>query len=163
LNRSWTREMASPALCRQIEAVALKAHLPPAFLARLLWQESSFRADVVSPAGALGIAQFMPATAQDRGLDDPFDPVRSIETSASLLGDLTRRFGNLGLAAAAYNGGPARVSGWLKGQRSLAAETQAYVQRVTGRPVEDWAAQVGNGGMPGLTAPCRFSAAPAGP
>ena len=129
------------ALCRQIEAIAAKEHLPSGFLARLLWQESSFRTHVVSPAGALGIAQFMPETAQERGLDDPFDPERAIATSAALLRDLTRRFGNLGLAAAAYNGGPARVSGWLKGRRTLAPETHDYVQRITGRPIEDWAAR----------------------
>ena len=144
-------------LCREIATMAGQAGLPPAFLARLLWQESSFRADVVSPAGARGIAQFMPSTAQERGLDDPFDAARAIETSALLLGALVKRFGNLGLAAAAYNGGPTRVSGWLKGQRSLAAETQAYVQRITGRPVEDWAAGAGDDRTSAeLSAPCLF-------
>lgn len=149
---------ASEQLCRQIEETARRAHLPPAFLARLLWQESSFRADVVSPAGALGIAQFMPATAEERGLADPFDPARAIEASAELLGDLTRRFGNLGLAAAAYNGGPARVSDWLRGQGSLATETQNYVARVTGRPVEAWSAGAPDGDfLSRLPAPCRFT------
>ena len=145
---------ATEALCRQIADGALKAHLPPTFLARLLWQESSFRPGVVSRAGALGIAQFMPETALERGLDDPFDPERAIATSASLLGDLVQRFGNLGLAAAAYNGGPARVEGWLQGRRVLAAETLAYVRAVTGRPVEDWAAHTGPSALADLPAPC---------
>jgi hypothetical protein len=129
------------ALCGLIEAVARKEHLPVAFLTRLLWQESSFRSGVISPAGAQGIAQFMPQTAQERGLNDPFDPEKAVNTSASFLSDLTRRFGNLGLAAAAYNGGPARISGWLQGDRTIAAETRAYVLRITGRSVDDWAAE----------------------
>lgn len=144
----------SDALCRQIAYGAARAHLPPAFLARLLWQESSFRPHVVSRAGALGIAQFMPETALERGLDDPFDPARAIETSAALLGDLARRFGNLGLAAAAYNGGPARVTGWLAGRRSLAAETETYVQAITGRSVQDWAARASPDALDTLSGPC---------
>ncbi|WP_442916100.1 lytic transglycosylase domain-containing protein [Lichenihabitans sp. Uapishka_5] len=156
----FTGGIASEVLCRQISDGAAKAHLPPNFLARLLWQESSFRPHVVSRAGALGIAQFMPGTALERGLDDPFDPARAIETSAALLGDLAKRFGNLGLAAAAYNGGPARVDGWLQGRRSLAAETEAYVRAITGRSVQDWAGHAGPDrhagpdGLAGLPGPC---------
>lgn len=146
--------MASEALCRQIAEGAARAHLPAGFLARLLWQESSFRPHVVSRAGALGIAQFMPGTALERGLDDPFDPARAIATSADLLAELARRFGNLGLAAAAYNGGPARVTGWLQGRRRLAAETEAYVRAVTGHTVDDWAAHAGPDLLMDLRAPC---------
>ena len=151
---TFTGAAPSEAVCRQIAEGAARAHLPPAFLARLLWQESSFRPRVVSRAGALGIAQFMPETALERGLDDPFDPARAIETSAALLGDLARRFGNLGLAAAAYNGGPARVTGWLAGRRSLAAETESYVRAITGRTVQDWAARAGPDTLDGLQGPC---------
>jgi soluble lytic murein transglycosylase-like protein len=79
--------------------------------------------------GAQGIAQFMPGTAQERGLADPFDPEQAIPAAASLLRDLSQRFGNLGLAAAAYNGGPNRVSAWLAGNGSLPAETQDYVRK----------------------------------
>jgi hypothetical protein len=110
-------------------------------LTRLIWQESSFRATAVSRAGAQGIAQFMPGTAQERGLADPFDPEQAIPAAASLLSDLSRRFGNLGLAAAAYNGGPGRVSAWLQGQGTLPLETRDYVLRITGRSAEDWAAE----------------------
>ncbi|HWG05162.1 MAG TPA: lytic transglycosylase domain-containing protein, partial [Beijerinckiaceae bacterium] len=106
----------------------------------LIWQESSFRASVVSPAGAQGLAQFMPKTAGERGLADPFDPEQAIPEAASLLRDLQQRFGNLGLAAAAYNAGPTRVTNWIAGGGDLPAETRAYVQKITGRSVDAWAA-----------------------
>ena len=114
---------------------------PSPFLTKLIWQESSFRATAVSPVGAQGIAQFMPGTAQERGLLDPFDPEQAIPAAASLLHDLSLRFGNLGLAAAAYNAGPNRVSAWLERRGGLPAETRDYVVRITGRSAEDWAAQ----------------------
>jgi hypothetical protein len=124
--------------CRFIETSAADHGLPLEFLTRLLWQESSFRASAVSPKGAQGIAQFMPATAAERGLADPFDPAQAIPASARLLSDLRTRFGNLGLAAAAYNAGPGRVADWLAGSDELPWETRNYVAAVTGRAVEDW-------------------------
>ena len=114
--------------------------LPPEFLTRLIWAESSFRASVTSPAGAQGIAQFMPGTAQEWGLADPFDPEQAIPKAAEFLRHLRDRFGNLGLAAAAYNGGPARVAAWMEGRGGLPDETRTYVVRITGRAAEDWAA-----------------------
>jgi Transglycosylase SLT domain/SPOR domain len=138
-------ETVSQALCRLVESSARARGLPVSFFTRLIWQESSFRATAVSPVGAQGIAQFMPGTAQERGLADPFDPEQAIPASASLLRDLSQRFGNLGLAAAAYNGGANRVSAWLAGKGSLPAETRDYVLRITGRSAEDWAAQAKNG------------------
>jgi hypothetical protein len=108
------------------------------FLTRLIWRESSFRVGVVSPVGAQGVAQFMPGTARERGLLDPFDPEQAIPHAAHLLADLRRQFGNLGLAAAAYNGGPGRVSNWLAGSGGLPAETRSYVYAITGQPAEDW-------------------------
>jgi hypothetical protein len=93
----------------------------------------------VSHVGAQGIAQFMPATAAERGLDDPFDPVQALPASASFLRDLVEQFGNFGLAAAAYNGGPGRVGRWLKGQGGLPSETRNYVIQITGRTAEHWA------------------------
>ena len=132
-------ETVSQALCRLIDGAAAKSRVPVAFLTRLIWQESRFRTDAISPAGAQGVAQFMPGTAQDRGLGDPFDPEQAIPASAALLADLARRFGNFGLAAAAYNGGPARVAAWLNRKGALPLETQDYVLRITGRSAEDWA------------------------
>jgi len=105
---------------------------------RLIWRESRFNPNAVSYKGAQGIAQFMPGTAEDRGLDDPFEPKSAIAHSASLLADLNREFGNFGLAAAAYNAGAERVRKWLSGSGSLPWETQAYVVFVTGRAAEEW-------------------------
>ncbi|MDX7950199.1 lytic transglycosylase domain-containing protein [Lichenihabitans sp. Uapishka_5] len=132
-------ETVEQALCRLIDGAAARQHMPAGFLTRLLWQESSFRPTVVSPAGARGIAQFMPGTARERGLDDPFDPEQAIPASAAFLAELAQRFGNLGLAAAAYNGGPNRVAAWLGGHGGLPSETEDYVQRITGRSAGDWA------------------------
>ncbi len=132
-------ETIDQALCRMIEAGAATHRLPVDFFTRLIWQESSFRPGVTSRAGAQGAAQFMPGTAAERGLADPFDPEQAIPKSAELLDELRRRFGNLGLAAAAYNGGPARVEAWLAGRGGLPSETRSYVSAITGRGAEDWA------------------------
>lgn len=131
-------ETVEQALCRLIEGSAKARSLPVPFLTRLIWRESSFRAGAVSPAGAQGVAQFMPGTAQERGLLDPFDPEQAIPHAAHLLADLKRRFGNLGLAAAAYNGGAQRVTNWLAGSGDLPAETRTYVLWITGSPADAW-------------------------
>ncbi len=133
-------ESVAQALCRVITTAANGQHIPVAFLTRLIWQESAFRSEAMSPAGAQGIAQFMPGTAAERGLDDPFDPEKAVPASAALLAELSARFGNLGLAAAAYNAGPRRVGDWLAGRGGLPFETRDYVERITGRSAEDWAA-----------------------
>jgi hypothetical protein len=137
--RAQAMEPLDHTVCRLIERAAGANRLPVEFLTRLIWRESSFRPGAISPAGARGIAQFMPGTAQERGLADPFDPEQAIPKAAHLLADLRRRFGNLGVAAAAYNAGPARVSLWLQGQSGLPAETRAYVRFVTRSAVEAWA------------------------
>jgi hypothetical protein len=130
-------------ICRMVDGAAAANRLPAAFLARILWQESRLRSEATSPAGAEGVAQFMPRTASERGLADPRDPAPSIEAAARLLGDLNARFGNRGLAAAAYNAGAGRVEKWLRKQSDLPAETRHYVVAVTRRPVEDWASSAG--------------------
>ena len=127
------------ALCSAVAFEAANNNLPVRFFSNLIEQESNFRHDVVSHKGARGIAQFMPGTAAERGLADPFDPIPAIGASARLLADLNERFGNLGLAAAAYNAGPQRVADWLTKQGGMPAETQHYVRRITGLAVEDWA------------------------
>jgi hypothetical protein len=126
-------------VCRHIETAAHDRQLPPGFLARLIWKESRFDPNAVSPKGASGIAQFMPGTAKERGLKEPFDPRSAIPASAHYLSDLRKRFGNLGLAAAAYNAGPGRVSNWRKGQSGLPGETREFVLSITGYTVQDWA------------------------
>jgi hypothetical protein len=140
-------ESADEAVCRMITGAAVRHGLPVTFLTRLIWRESSFRSHVVSSAGAEGIAQFMPGTAGERGLADPFDPEEAIPASAHLLADLRKRFGNLGLAAAAYNGGPRRVERWLAGSTVLPLETEDYVAFVTGRAAEDWKADLEEPGL----------------
>ena len=132
-------EPLDQAVCRLIESAARAHRLPVGFMTRVIWRESSFRPRVVSPAGAEGIAQFMPGTAQERGLADPFDPEQAIPKAAGLLAELRQRFGNLGAAAAAYNAGPGRVASWLRGEGQLPAQTRTYVRLVTAHSVEEWA------------------------
>lgn len=127
-------------VCRLIERAARAETLPVDYLTKLIWQESRFSSRAVSPKGAQGIAQFMPGTAVERGLADPFDPEQAIPKAAALLAELRGRFGNLGLAAAAYNAGPQRVADWLAGTGGMPLETRDYVQIVTGAEVEDWRA-----------------------
>lgn len=142
-DRATAQEPASSgidsALCGLIDAAARDHDVPSGFLTRLIFQESSFRTAVTSPAGAQGVAQFMPGTARERGLDDPFDPEQAVPQAARFLAELHQRFGNWGLAAAAYNGGPARVAAWLAGRGGLFSETQAYVAAITGTSAQDWA------------------------
>jgi Transglycosylase SLT domain len=136
-------------------AAALEHDLPVDFFTRLLRKESRFDPQAVSPAGARGIAQFMPRTAAERGLEDPFDPAQALPAAAEFLSELRKRFGNLGLAAAAYNAGPRRVQDWLdKKIVALPRQTRDYVQSITGRPVEEWALADRSGASTGLaTAP----------
>jgi DNA-binding MarR family transcriptional regulator len=108
-------------------ATAAATHdLPLDFFVRLIRQESNFDPNSVSHAGAQGIAQFMPGTARWRGLTDPFEPLQALYESARWLRELREQFGNLGLAAAAYNARPRRVQDWLAGRGGLPGETRAY-------------------------------------
>jgi Transglycosylase SLT domain/SPOR domain len=125
-------------LCGIVEASAKAEGLPAGFFTKLIWRESSFRPNAVSPAGAQGVAQFMPGTANERGLIDPFDPAAAIPASARFLNELRLHFGNLGLAAAAYNAGATAVAHWLANKGSLPFETQDYVLAVTGHDAEEW-------------------------
>ena len=161
--------IAKPVIARSTEEIcdtltksAQINDLPAPFFIRLLFQESRFDPAVVSSAGAQGIAQFMPATAEGMGVSNPFDPREAIPASARLLNELLQQFGNLGLAAAAYNAGPKRIQDWLgsKGKGKLPEETQGYVKIITGKPVEHWTdAQARHPGekLP-QRAPCQESA-----
>ncbi|WP_245282069.1 lytic transglycosylase domain-containing protein [Rhizobium sp. LC145] len=124
-------------LCQIIEHVASTNSLPPEFFARLIWRESLFRADAISPKGAEGIAQFMPATAKLRGLANSFDVIEALAASSRYLNDLRTRFGNLGLAAAAYNAGETGLESFLRTGR-LPLETRDYVFAITGHTAETW-------------------------
>jgi hypothetical protein len=141
------------AMCLMIESAARANDLPLEFFARVIWQDSRFQSDAIGPVTrngqrAQGIAQFMPGTASERRLLDPFDPVQALPKSAEFLKELRDQFGNLGLAAAAYNAGPRRVQEWLAGTGPMPQETRNYVAAITGTAVDDWAATGRNGKMP---------------
>ena len=131
-------EMSVSALSALIAQAALSTGVPSDFLLKLLKRESGLNPMAVSPKGALGIAQFMPGTAAERGLADPFDPVQAIPKAAELLRDLRQRYGNWTLAAAAYNAGPGRVDAWLSGRLDLPKETMDYVANITGVDTPSW-------------------------
>ncbi len=140
-------------ICLMIEAAAKANQLPLEFFARVIWQESRFQSDAVGPMTrsgqrAQGIAQFMPGTASERRLLDPFDPVQALPKSAQYLSELRAQFGNLGLAAAAYNAGPRRVQDWLGGTGPMPEETRHYVAVITGSTVDRWASAGKNAKLP---------------
>ncbi len=114
-----------------IAAAASRWNVSAALLAAQLMAESNFNPYAVSPAGAAGIAQFMPGTAAMYGLDDPFDPARAIDAQARLMADLLEQFGgDVSLALAAYNAGPGAVEGCSCVPPY--PETQTYVARILG-------------------------------
>jgi len=144
-----TADASRANICAVVDQAAAANRLPADFLTRVLWQESRFRSEATSPAGAEGIAQFMPPTAAARGLSDPRDPGPAIAAAARMLADLRAGLGNIGLAAAAYNAGTGRITKWLRAEADLPLETRIYVRAVTGRQVEDWVR--GAPGMSGLS------------
>jgi hypothetical protein len=116
----------APLLARAAQRWQVSAHL----LAAQIYAESGFNPFAVSPAGAQGIAQFMPGTAAGLGLRNPFDPAASIDAQAHLMHDLLARFASVPLALAAYNAGPAPVQAC--GCVPPYPETQAYVAKIVG-------------------------------
>jgi soluble lytic murein transglycosylase-like protein len=151
---------AADSICLMIESAARANTLPLEFFARVIWQESRFRADAIGPltrsgGRAQGIAQFMPGTAAERGLLDPLDPIQALPKSAEFLAELRREFGNLGLAAAAYNAGPRRVREWLAGTGTMPAETRHYVAAITGASIDEWASGKDGERSPAPAPGCR--------
>ena len=151
------RQALATRICASAEVNAKANDLEPAFFARLLWRESLFDPNVVSNKGAQGIAQFMPETAAKRGLADPFEPVAAVKASAAYLADLKKQFGNIGLAAAAYNAGEARIEKWLAGESGLPGETQDYVAFITGHLAEEWKAPSASFPAPAIGNSASFS------
>jgi hypothetical protein len=137
-------------VCDLLNNNAQRNKLPVDFLTRLIWKESIFDAQAVSPAGAEGIAQFMPGTAKLRGLKNSFDHREALAAAAEYLAFLTEKFGNLGLAAAAYNFGEDGTSGWLANRRTLPAETEDYVLAITGHAAAEWRTPTATLDIPGL-------------
>ena len=151
------RQALATRICASAEANANANGLEPTFFARLLWRESLFDPNVVSNKGAQGIAQFMPETAAKRGLIDPFEPLAAVKASAAYLADLKKQLGNIGLAAAAYNAGEARIEKWLAGKSGLPDETQDYVAFITGHQAEEWKAPPANFAVPSLGQGASFT------
>jgi Transglycosylase SLT domain/D-alanyl-D-alanine carboxypeptidase/Putative Flp pilus-assembly TadE/G-like len=114
-----------------IARAALRWNVPMNLLAAQLYAESGFNPFARSPAGAEGIAQFMPGTADAIGLADPFDPVAAIDAQAHLMSDLLKQFGGkVALALAGYNAGPGAVERY--GGIPPFAETRGYVAKILG-------------------------------
>jgi hypothetical protein len=162
LSETARESEAREAMCLMIESAARANDLPLEFFARVIWQESRFQPDAMGPMTrngqrAQGIAQFMPGTANERGLLDPFNPVQALPKSAEFLSELRGQFGNLGLAAAAYNAGPRRLQEWLAGTGYMPQETRNYVYAITGSSVDEWATAGRGGKMPARppTSSCR--------
>ncbi|KIN71743.1 transglycosylase SLT domain-containing protein [Sulfitobacter guttiformis] len=123
--------------CNAIEVFSTRYGLDAGFFARLIWQESRFDPNALSPANARGIAQFIPSTALLRGLKDPYNPADALDHSAQYLAEMVGKYGNEGMAAIGYNGGERRAEGFLEG-KGLASETVNYVPIITGLSAEQW-------------------------
>lgn len=111
-----------------IAAAEARYGLPATMLERLLWQESRYREDIISgrtrsPVGALGIAQFMPATAAEMGIN-PLDPAQAIDAAGRYLARLFKATGSWAKALAAYNWGIGNVQ--RKGLDAAPRETRTY-------------------------------------
>jgi len=137
-------------VCSLLNRQAEDNRLPVNFLTRLIWKESVFDDQAVSPVGAEGIAQFMPGTAKLRGLKNSFDYREALAAAAVYLAFLNEKFGNLGLAAAAYNLGEDGTSDWLQNRRTLPTETEDYVLAITGHAAVEWRAPKTTLEIPGL-------------
>ena len=132
-----------PRYARPIVRAAQRWGVSATLLAAQLYAESNFNPFAVSPAGARGIAQFMPGTAAAYGLRNPFDAAAAIDAQAHLMHDLLARFASVPLALAAYNAGPGAVG--VCGCIPPYPETQAYVVRILG--LLGGAGEVAGGGL----------------
>lgn len=120
-----------------IEKAARSTGLDPALIRAVIQTESSFRSNAVSGAGALGLMQLMPGTADALGVTDPFDPYQNVMGGASYLAKQLQRFGDVRLALAAYNTGPGRVASYditnandLGQYERISAGVRGYVDKV---------------------------------
>ena len=112
-----------------VEHAAKRQDLDEALLHGVMQQESAFRPCAVSPKGAMGLMQLMPASASQLGVPNPFDPESNVEAGARLLKELLTRYGgDLPLALGAYNAGAARVD--AAAAVPAIPETQEYVKRI---------------------------------
>ncbi|MEO0061679.1 MAG: hypothetical protein RLZZ08_239 [Pseudomonadota bacterium] len=123
--------MVPAAYAAKVGELAARFDLSPALIEALVWQESRWHANAVSPVGARGLAQLMPGTARSLGVDAA-DPFANLEGGARYLrAQLDRYDGDLERALAAYNAGPGRVD--RAGGIPAIRETQMYVAAIMGR------------------------------
>lgn len=130
---SWARHLpgGGNGWAGAVDAAAARAGIDGRFFAALVWTESAFRADARSPVGAIGLAQLMPGTAADLGVD-PTDPIENLVGGARYLRQQLGRFSDLRLALAAYNAGPGRVEAAGRAIPEI-VETQLYVLSIVDR------------------------------
>ncbi len=134
-------------VCALIYNRSLWRGINPHFIVRLIDVESRFSPSAVSPAGAEGIAQFIPGTARRRGLSDPYDPAAALTASIDFLAHLKAQFGNLGLAAVAYNAGEGAAARFIN-NGNIPFETENYVYAITGRVADAWRKPEANHDIP---------------
>ena len=118
---------AGTPFAEEFAAAGQRHGISPTILAAVGFVESSYRTDAVSPAGAIGLMQLMPATAASLGVD-PTDPSRAIDGAARLLSDFRDQFGSIELALAAYNVGPGTISN--AGGITPGSQAERYVTKV---------------------------------
>ena len=131
MNINWKNAPNAPVYLPALHAAEIRHGIPLDLLARIAYQESHFRFDIVSgavrsPAGAVGLMQLEPSDFPGAGASWLAD----IETAARLLSGLHERFQDWQVAVAAYNDGCGNIDMWLKGQRALPLETENYVHQV---------------------------------
>ncbi|WP_254443024.1 lytic transglycosylase domain-containing protein [Ruegeria arenilitoris] len=119
----WSQER----IVKEIHAAADRHDIPAELFMALVWQESRYRADALSPKGAIGFAQLMPGTAKDLGVN-PKNPAENLDGGARYLAAQYRAFGTWKLALAAYNAGPHRVVEY--GGVPPFTETRNYVRTI---------------------------------
>jgi soluble lytic murein transglycosylase-like protein len=124
--------IAQPELTDMIDSAANKNGVAPAVIREVARQESGFRPCVVSPKGAEGLMQLMPATQDQFSVTDPFNPMTSLDAGTKLLKQLLDRYhGDLSLALSAYNAGAGTVD--KAGGIPQIPETQRYVSNILSR------------------------------
>lgn len=126
MTSQYPAPVASSSLRHFARQTAQQHGLDPDIFERQIDQESGFNPNAVSPAGAQGIAQFMPGTAASVGLTNPFDPMASLVAAAKLMSQYVQQFGSIEDALVAYNAGPGNVG------KPLPEETQHYLRSITG-------------------------------